>query len=371
MAKRKVYAVACGKIGTIVTCDFFPKLTYLLSNNVLEMKKRTRTIIIAGTAGLGSLFLIVCVWIGMYLQSPLPVQSPQELHIPTPPTMSATLQSLEGCITSPRLFSWCIAVYGGLTDATMYPGDYRVSPKTTHLQLLRSLFTKKQSVTVNISFPEGITVKQFASIAQAKAGIDSAAFMAYCFSDSVLQRYGVEHIEGYIMPNTYNVFWKHSPRDLVERLLTAQDNIWSGYEAEARRQRRSRHEILTLASIVEAEAVVAHERKRIAGVYMNRLRRNMKLDADPTVQYAVGGKKRLRYADLQSDNPYNTYKFKGLPPGPINSPSAASIEAALFPEKHSFLYFVAKGNGSGEHNFSTNYAQHTHYVSLYRKNRNK
>ena len=214
-------------------------------------------------------------------------------------------------------------------------------------------------------------LRQFASIAQAKADIDSVEFMAYCQSDTVLRRYGVEHIEGYIMPDTYNVFWKHNPQELVERLLTAQNKIWSNYEAEARRQGRSRHEILTLASIIEAEAVVAKERKRIAGVYMNRLQRNMKLDADPTVQYAVGGKKRLLYADLQSDNPYNTYKFKGLPPGPINSPSAASIEAALFPEKHSFLYFVAKGNGSGEHNFSTNYAQHTHYVAQYRKNRNK
>ena len=335
------------------------------------MKKRTSTLVMGIIAAMAVICLILGVWITSYLQSNLPMQSSKEIVISTPPTVEATMLSLDGTVKSPTIFSWCIKVYATLTNATIYPGEYRIAPTTTHLQLLRSLFSKKQSVTVNISFPEGIMLRQFASIAQAKADIDSVEFMAYCQSDTVLRRYGVEHIEGYIMPDTYNVFWKHNPQELVERLLTAQNKIWSNYEAEARRQGRSRHEILTLASIIEAEAVVAKERKRIAGVYMNRLQRNMKLDADPTVQYAVGGKKRLLYADLQSDNPYNTYKFKGLPPGPINSPSAASIEAALFPEKHSFLYFVAKGNGSGEHNFSTNYAQHTHYVAQYRKNRNK
>lgn len=130
----------------------------------------------------------------------------------------------------------------------------------------------------------------------------------------------------------------------------------------------SRHQVVTLASIVEAETPVLEERPRVAGVYINRLEKGMLLQADPTVQYALNKFSRLTYSDLNYDSPYNTYRYAGLPPSPINSPSKSSIDAVLNYEKHNFIYFVAKGDGSGLHNFARTYEEHLKNVSLYRKN---
>lgn len=312
------------------------------------------------------------VW---FLLSPLPIDNKQDVRIPARTTINKAVLILEesGIVKSPTTFSLCAKLYARLFNKSIYAGYYRYSHENSHLQLLRSIFSGKQSLTVNISFPEGISLRQFASIAKTKAGVDSAQFIQYCQSDSLLNSLRIKkNIEGYLMPNTYNVFWKADAKELVDRLLHEQEKIWNrDFAAAAKEQKRSRHEVLTLASIIEAEAQADSERKRIAGVYTNRLRLNMKLDADPTVQYAIGERKRLLYSDLTFDSPYNTYRYKGLPPGPINSPSSASIEAALFPEQHEYIYFVAKGDGSGEHNFSKNITQHLQSVAVYRKNKGR
>jgi len=337
------------------------------------MNKRKQTY--TKTAIWAILFIITgfTAYVVWFLFSPLPISTMQEVRIPTRASISKTVLLLEEkeIIQSPTLFAMCAKVYARISGKNIYAGYYRYSDKNNHLQLLRSLFSGKQSLTVNISFPEGITLREFASIAKTRAGVDSAEFVQYCFSDSLLKSVQTEKtLEGYLMPDTYNIFWKNDARELVQRLIKEQEKLWSrDFASEAQKQKRTRHEILTLASIIEAEASVDSERKRIAGVYINRLKNKMKLDADPTVQYALCEKKRLFYSDLDTDSPYNTYKYIGLPPGPINSPSAESIEAALFPEEHKFLYFVAKGDGSGEHNFSKNYSQHLQAVAVYKKNK--
>ena len=125
---------------------------------------------------------------------------------------------------------------------------------------------------------------------------------------------------------------------------------------------------MTLASIVEGEAVLKEERPIISGVYHNRLHRGMKLEADPTIRFMIeDGPRRILYTDLQADNPYNTYRRKGLPPGPINNPGKASIVAALFPAKHNYIFFVA--NGKGGHWFSSTFAEHLRHVRQYRRER--
>jgi UPF0755 protein len=126
------------------------------------------------------------------------------------------------------------------------------------------------------------------------------------------------------------------------------------------------HQVITLASIVEGEAMYEDEKPRIAGVYLNRLKRNMPLEADPTIQYIIpDGPRRLYYKDLTIQSPYNTYLNKGLPPGPVNNPGKSSILAVLYPEKHKFLYFVS--DGRGRHVFSKTYVEHLTAVRRYRK----
>ena len=129
----------------------------------------------------------------------------------------------------------------------------------------------------------------------------------------------------------------------------------------------SLNDLITMASIIEAETRFESEKKTIAGVYYNRLKKKIKLEADPTVQYVLpdGPKKRLMYSDLKFPSPYNTYLNKGLPPGPINNPGLSSILAALYPEEHHYLYFVAKGDGS--HRFAESYDEHKKNIELYRQ----
>jgi UPF0755 protein len=132
---------------------------------------------------------------------------------------------------------------------------------------------------------------------------------------------------------------------------------------------RTKHDLLTLASIVQTEAAQVDEMPRIAGVYSNRLDRGMKLEADPTVQYALGAKRRLRYRDLDVSSAYNTYAHAGLPPGPIANVGLDAIKASLEPEQHNFMFFVA--DGTGRHRFATTGAQHLRNVALYRAERRR
>jgi UPF0755 protein len=130
---------------------------------------------------------------------------------------------------------------------------------------------------------------------------------------------------------------------------------------------KTQSEILTLASIVEAESNMDEERPKVAGVYWNRLKKKMRLEADPTVQYALGEERRLRFPDLDFDSPYNTYRHAGLPPGPINNPGKLSILAALYPEQHEYLFFVATGTGG--HRFAKYYSDHQKNIRLYHRTR--
>ena len=175
------------------------------------------------------------------------------------------------------------------------------------------------------------------------------------------------------MPDTYEFYWKESIPEIVKKLLDAQSQIWNEkFAVAAKQEGRTRNEILTLASIIEAEAPGNDDKLRISGVFYNRLKRNMPLQSDPTVLYALGlHKERVLYKDLDVDSPYNTYRNIGLPPGPINSPGVKSIEAALNPEIHDYLYFVAAGDGSGKINYSRTGQQHILNVQSFRRERGK
>jgi len=164
------------------------------------------------------------------------------------------------------------------------------------------------------------------------------------------------------IPNTYELYWNTSAQNLMQRMKKEYEKFWTpARDAKREKLKLTRAEVSTLASIVEAEQQQhADERPRIAAVYLNRIRRGMKLQADPTVVYANGdfSIKRVLNVHLQKDSPYNTYKYAGLPPGPINLPSISSIDAVLNPEENNYLYFCAKEDFSGYHAFATNEAGH-------------
>lgn len=327
------------------------------------------TKLIIGSLCLGGIIVLIV----LYLLSSLPIVSTKEitLHDMSVSGVVSTLSD-SGVIDHPYAFYAITALYHGLSGRKWYVETLEIQPKTTHARLLKLLFSGESGMTMNIVIPEGSDLRRIASILNKRLSIDSAQFMKSSHNDSFCRSLGVQQtsMEGYCMPDTYNMYKKQAPEEIIKKLAVVHRLFWNKQCTDKQKQSGfSKHEILTLASIIEAEASVASERSRISGVYHNRLKRGMKLEADPTVQYAIGKRKRLFYSDLRIDNPYNTYRYAGLPPGPINCPGRESILAALQPEQHSFIFFVAKGDGTGEHVFTSNGVDHAKAVNAYRKKR--
>ena len=261
-------------------------------------------------------------------------------------------------IHSPRLLQFLAQLNGSSRrlKAGIHPLDGQMTTWEVLLELERS-----RDVTQNVTVPEGARKTQVAAILAKKLNLDEKKLLllmnnaAFCKSLSVQAK----DLEGYLFPETYNFPITVSEQQVLRRTVEHCHAVF-----DERLQRRahelgmSLHEVITLASIIEGETSWNSERDTIAAVYHNRLKKGMRLQADPTVQYALPGEpRRLFYKDYSYDSPYNTYRHAGLPPGPINSPGRASIEAALFPADVDYLYFVATGEGG--HIFTRTLQEHT------------
>lgn len=273
----------------------------------------------------------------------------------------------EGLIASP----WAVENYGSLRgfDRRIKTGTYEITKNERPVDILRKLVAG-DVLTARVTIPEGFTIWDIAGAFEA-AGIDSTDMLSAVMDAGARERRRIAapSLEGYLFPDTYDVPWGLPAGEIVDVMLSRLDEKFSiGLLQRAAEIGLSPHEVLTLASIVEAETQVPAERPLVSAVYHNRIKRGMRLEADPTVAYAMGGYKgRLLYADLQIDSPYNTYRHRGLPPGPICSAGEASIRAALYPDSTSrALYFVARGDGS--HIFSLTLREHRTAVNSVRGN---
>jgi UPF0755 protein len=274
----------------------------------------------------------------------------------------------QGLLKSPFAFS--ILARLTRTDRQLKAGQYTFHRGDSVLQIL-TVFVRGMSGQNLITIPEGQTAKDIAQILSTRLGVDPEEFLASMADSSLIAEAGAPPgatLEGYLFPETY-AFLPTTPPAVILRTMVLQTRKVLGEELAKGGPiavELSPHEILTLASIVEAEAQRREERPRIAAVYLNRLRRHMLLQADPTVQYALGGHRaRVFYSDLRVQSPYNTYLNPGLPPGPIGNPGRASIEAVLNPSPGSReLFFVARGDGT--HIFSETGEQHAEAVARVR-----
>jgi UPF0755 protein len=247
--------------------------------------------------------------------------------------------------------AWPLKFFARATgsDRKVHRGTYEFARGTAPVDILRA-FVDGDILSVRVTIPEGYTMWQVAA-AFTSAGVDSVAMLNAIADPDLVRALQVPtpNAEGYLYPDTYLIPFGSDAGDIVAQMLTRFHAVWTpDFERRAREVGMTRHQVLTLASIVEAEARDPVERPLVAAVYHNRLKINMKLDADPTVAYAKGGfHGRLYYKDLALDSPYNTYRHPGLPPGPIGNPGVGSIRAALFPDSTSrALYFVARGDGA-------------------------
>ncbi len=247
------------------------------------------------------------------------------------------------------------------------PGRYLIPPGMSNFGLLYYLHAHHQD-EVRVTLPEGLDIGKVAHILSQNLDLDSARFMATVSDRKWLARHGIEadNAEGYLFPGTYNFAWASTPEEAAGFLVGQFRHFYTDrLQKMAAQEGLGETELLTLASIVEAETPLDAEKSLVASVYLNRLKKNMRLQADPTVQYALGGAaRRLYYKDLAADSPYNTYRHNGLPPGPICNPGAASILAVLTPAQSSFIYFVATGNGG--HYFAGSLTEHQANIKTYK-----
>lgn len=254
-------------------------------------------------------------------------------------------------------------------DRRMRQGAFKISPAQTPLEILGTLIAGRP-IPLRVTLPEGLTARQMLERISQTLDVPLSGLMSAA-SDSVwLRSLGVPGFpEGYLYPETYFFDAGSEPRAILERLIrTGFERIDAARLARAQALGMTRHELLTIASIIEAESGLPMERRRIAAVYRNRLQRGWPLQADPTVAYAIGHPgRKLTAADLGADSPYNTYRRAGLPPGPICSPGLTSIDAALWPlEACPDLFFVARGDGG--HVFSQTLQEHNQARRLISRN---
>lgn len=255
------------------------------------------------------------------------------------------------------------------------PGLYFFEPEMTNLQAVRRLRSGDQ-VPVDVTFNNVRFKEDLVEKIVSTTGIDGNEFLRLLNDDDYVAELGFnkETIMAMFIPNTYEVYWTISEKDLFARMKQEYDKFWnSTRKAKAAEVGLSPEEISTLAAIVQDEMYVVSESPKIAGLYLNRIKKNMLLQADPTVKFALGdfSIQRVLTADLRVDSPYNTYKHRGLPPGPINLPTIASIDAVLNYEKHDYIYMCAKEDFSGYHRFAEDLTTHNKNAKLLHRALNK
>jgi len=263
-----------------------------------------------------------------------------------------------GILKHSRIFRW--AAYLMREEKNIKAGEYLFKPGESVSSILERL-SRGLVEYKRITVPEGFMVSEIASLLYREAGIDSASFENVVRDKLFIKELGfkAESLEGYLFPDTYLISWPYSARGIAEQMAERFSAVYSEEIANvADSVSFTRHELVTLSSIIQAEAVLKSEMPRISAVYHNRLKKGMRLEADPTVAYALGGvRRRLWYNDLKINSPYNTYLHNGLPPGPVCCPGKAALEAAVYPEKGGGDYYFVE-DGWGGHIFSRTYLEH-------------
>ncbi len=283
------------------------------------------------------------------------------LYIPTGSNLDDVVAIIKAqhILNNTESFKW---VASKMNFKNIKPGKYKITKGLSNIELVRLLRSGKQE-PIKLTFQNIRLKTDFAGYIGKNFEIDSLAFLNMLDSIDLVRQYGFDEETIFCMfiPNTYELYWNTSKEKFFERMQKEYVKFWNTERlAQAKAIGLSPVQVSILASIVDQEALLNREMVRIAGVYMNRLNRGIKLEADPTVIFANGDftVKRVLYKLLQKDSPYNTYKYNGLPPGPICMPSVAAIDAVLHFEKHNYIYFCAKEDFSGLHNFASNVTEH-------------
>ncbi|MEM9895796.1 MAG: endolytic transglycosylase MltG [Bacteroidota bacterium] len=256
-------------------------------------------------------------------------------------------------------------------DTQIKPGMYLLKEEMSNLQLVNLLRSGRQT-PVKLTFTNARKLEELSKKLSSSFAFDSTEMATVLLNDTTAAHFGFtsDTFIGMFIPNTYEVYWTDTPLKLLERLKKEYDNFWDANRREkAKNVGLSVQEVSTLASIVGSETNMREEMPTIAGVYLNRLKRSIPLQADPTLVFALGdfSIRRILNRDKLLESPYNTYKYKGLPPGPIRMPSITAIDAVLNADQHNYLYFCAKPDFSGYHVFASTLADHNRNARAFQR----
>ena len=320
------------------------------------------------------LFLIAVAGAGLWIYFTGPVHEGGEdkaiviregMHLKE---ISRMLES-EGLIKNSTAFMLLAEIKG--YGRRIKAGEYILNPSMTPGRIME-MMTRGEVVSHTVTIPEGYSIEQIADVLSASGLIEREKFLAYAMGNGIEKNYGIEGpgLEGYLYPDTYQFARGLSAVSIVDAMVKRFWQITDQFKQKIAESGMTLHEVVTLASIVEKETGRASERPLIASVFLNRIKKRMRLESDPTVIYGIKDfSGNLKKRDLTTHTPYNTYVIRGLPPGPIANPGIDSIKAVLYPAKTNYLYFVSKNDGS--HHFSSTLKEHNRAVYTYQKKRKR
>lgn len=338
------------------------------------MGKRTLLYIVSATV---IIVMIVCAltYNMLFSQSILSSRERVSLYIPTGADYEQVIDTLKSKLEIPNisLLNWVAGKKN--YPSHIKPGRYVIEGRISYVGLINMLRSGKQK-PVRITFNNIRTLNQVAGRIGNQIEADSADIVAF-FSDEnnfVEDGFKKENIISLFIPDSYEIYWNTDAESLYKRLLKEYRLFWNQERlAKAKAKNLDSFEVAILASIIDDEVIKQDEKPRIAGVYLNRLKRGIPLQACPTIKFALNDFTitRVLYKHLQVDSPYNTYKHNGFPPGPIGCPSKEGIDAVLNAENHDYLFFAAKSDFSGYHNFSRTLSEHNRFAAMYQNELNK
>ena len=306
--------------------------------------------------------------LGWSLRAPSPLPSDVVFEVPPGARLGAVADELAraGVIRSALSFQLLARVTG--RGDSLRAGEYALSASLPADQVLERL-ASGAVMTHRVVLPEGLTLRETAARFEAAGLVSAAEFIAVATDPSLPLRLGVDGttLEGYLFPETYDLAKGLAPREIVRLMVEQFLTVWRRIEPRAVEKGLSMREVVVLASLVEKETGADAERPLVAAVFLNRLARGMRLETDPAVIYGISDfDGNLRRAHLDDErNPYNTYRFAGLPPGPIANPGEASLHAVVEPADAEYLFFVARKDGT--HQFSRSYDEHARAVERYQR----
>ena len=288
----------------------------------------------------------------------------QSIFVPTGTSFATLKEILEPHLRSEITFS--LAAKAKRFD-TPRIGHFVLKPSMGNQQIINAL--RSGNTPIQVVFNNQQTIADLSGRVAEQLELDSLSLIKEIESPYFMESVNLnrEELLSLFLPNSYEMYWNISAAEFCQRMQRENDLFWNeSRESKRKRLNMSRAEVITLSAIVNEESRKVDERPRVAGVYLNRLRRGMKLQADPTVVYAMKRQandfdlvvRRVLYKDLEINSPYNTYKYRGLPPGPITMPDISSVDAVLNAESHSYLFFVVDPKNPGYHLFASNYNEH-------------